>query len=96
MSTFWGQGPYPGNVPPWAKDAATVAADAQVARSVAEQCAANDTDGRMAHISTANTARDLDRIRAALGEEKASFFGLSYGSALGAATPRCFPRRPTA
>ncbi|BCB75209.1 alpha/beta hydrolase [Phytohabitans flavus] len=82
---------YPGNVPPWAKDAATVAADAQAARSVAEQCAANDADGRMAHISTANTARDLDRIRAALGEEKASFFGLSYGSALGAAYASMFP-----
>jgi pimeloyl-ACP methyl ester carboxylesterase len=82
---------YPGNVPPWAEDAATVAADAEVARSVAEQCAANDTDGRMAHLSTANTARDLDRIRAALGEKKASFFGLSYGSALGAAYASMFP-----
>lgn len=82
---------YPGNVPPWAEDAATVAADARAARSVAEQCAANDTDGRMAHISTANTARDLDRIRMALGEGKASYFGGSYGSALGAAYASMFP-----
>ncbi|MFD0746047.1 hypothetical protein ACFQ1L_32530 [Phytohabitans flavus] len=87
---------YPGNVPPWAKDAATVAADAQAARSVAEQCAANDADGRMAHISTANTARDLDRIRAALGEEKASFSGFRMGRRWAPRTPRCFPRRPTA
>ncbi len=82
---------YPGNVPPWAKDAATVAADARAAESVAGQCAANDTDGLMAHISTANTARDLDRIRTALGEKKASFFGLSYGSALGAAYASMYP-----
>lgn len=83
---------YPGNIPPWAKDAATVAADAKAAKAVADQCAANDPDGRMVHMSTANTARDLDAIRAALGEEKASFFGASYGSALGAAYASMFPR----
>ena len=38
-------------------------------------------------------ARDLDRIRAALGEEKASFLGYSYGSALGAAYASMFPER---
>ncbi|MCA2211668.1 alpha/beta fold hydrolase [Jidongwangia harbinensis] len=82
---------YPGNVPPWAEDDAAVLAQAAAARAVAEQCAAHDTDGRMAHISTANTARDLDRIRAALGERKASFLGYSYGSALGAAYASMFP-----
>ncbi|MBL7260095.1 alpha/beta hydrolase [Paractinoplanes lichenicola] len=82
---------YPGNVPPWAEDAATVAADAKAAKAVADQCAANDTGNRMAHMSTANTARDLDRIRSVLGEEKASFFGASYGSALGAAYASMFP-----
>ncbi|MCO8277922.1 alpha/beta hydrolase [Actinoplanes sp. TRM 88003] len=83
---------YPGNVPPWAEDDAAVLEQAAAARAVAEQCAAHDTDGRMAHISTANTARDLDRIRAALGERKASFLGYSYGSALGAAYASMFPR----
>ena len=82
---------YPGNVPPWAEDDAAVVEQAAAARAVAEQCAANDTGGRMTHISTANTARDLDRIRVALGERKASFFGLSYGSALGAAYASMFP-----
>nr|WP_255645826.1 alpha/beta hydrolase [Actinoplanes polyasparticus] len=83
---------YPGNIPPWAENAATVAADAKAAKAVAEQCAANDTGNRMAHMSTANTARDLDQIRRALGEPKASFFGASYGSALGAAYASMFPR----
>ncbi|WP_250032775.1 alpha/beta hydrolase [Paractinoplanes maris] len=82
---------YAGNVPRWAGNAAVVAEDAKAAKAVAEQCSANDKDGRLAHISTANTARDLDRIRVALGEKKASFFGVSYGSALGAAYASMFP-----
>ncbi|MCO8308462.1 alpha/beta hydrolase [Streptomyces hygroscopicus] len=82
---------YIGNIPPYAVDDAAVLAQAKIAKDVADQCAANDVDGRMAHITTANTARDLDRIRAALGEKKASFFGLSYGSALGAAYASMFP-----
>ncbi|WP_235877680.1 alpha/beta hydrolase [Saccharopolyspora karakumensis] len=75
---------YLGNIPPYAVDDAAFVAQAESAKRVAEQCAAHDADGRMRHLSTANVARDLDRIRAALGEEKASFLGYSYESALGA------------
>jgi pimeloyl-ACP methyl ester carboxylesterase len=84
---------YLGNIPPYAVDEAAVAEQAKSAKAVAEQCAANDTDGWLRHLSTANMARDLDRIRAALGEEKASFLGYSYGSALGAAYASMFPER---
>lgn len=84
---------YLGNIPPYAVDEAAVAEQAKTAKAVAEQCAANDEDGRLRHVSTANMARDLDRIRAALGEEKASFLGYSYGSALGAAYASMFPER---
>ncbi|MEU6247657.1 alpha/beta hydrolase [Glycomyces sp. NPDC047010] len=82
---------YRGNVPPYAVDDAAVAAQADLAEAVAEQCAANDTEGLMPHMTTANTARDMDAIRAALGEEKLSFYGASYGSALGAAYASLFP-----
>lgn len=85
--------PYYANVPPYAADAAAVAAQATVARGVAEQCAANDHEGRLPHLTTANNARDLDRIRAALGAETASFLGYSYGSAVGAAYASMFPER---
>jgi pimeloyl-ACP methyl ester carboxylesterase len=84
---------YFGNIPPYAVDDAAVVAQAESAKRVAEQCAAHDADGRMRHLSTANMARDLDSIRAALGEEKASFLGYSYGSALGAAYASMFPER---
>ncbi|MEV0699570.1 alpha/beta hydrolase [Saccharopolyspora sp. NPDC050389] len=84
---------YFSNIPPYAVDDAAVAEQATIAKGAAEQCAANDRQGRLRHLTTANTARDLDRIRAALGEEKASFLGFSYGTALGAAYASMFPER---
>ncbi|GAB3446013.1 alpha/beta hydrolase [Actinophytocola sediminis] len=84
---------YYSNIPTYAADDAAVAERATLVRGVAEQCAANDTEGRLPHLTTANMARDLDRIRAALGEEQASFLGLSYGTALGAAYASMFPER---
>jgi pimeloyl-ACP methyl ester carboxylesterase len=35
-------------------------------------------------LTTANVARDMDAIRAALGERKISYFGVSWGTGLGA------------
>ena len=40
-----------------------------------------------------NTARDVDRIRQALGLPKISFYGLSYGTVLGAVYADLFPHR---
>jgi pimeloyl-ACP methyl ester carboxylesterase len=82
---------YNGNIPPYAVDDAAVLERAEVVEEAAAQCARNDENGGLYHLSTANTARDLDSIRAALGEEKASFLGYSYGTALGAAYASMFP-----
>ncbi|MEQ3552936.1 alpha/beta hydrolase [Pseudonocardia nematodicida] len=84
---------YTGNIPPYAADDAAVLAQAEIAREVAQRCGEHDDNGHLRHVTTANVARDIDRIRAALGEEKASFLGFSYGSALGAAYASMFPER---
>ncbi|MGH3241068.1 MAG: alpha/beta fold hydrolase, partial [Spirillospora sp.] len=45
------------------------------------------------HVGTLNAARDLDLIRAALGDDHLHYFGISYGSWLGAAYAHRFPDR---
>jgi pimeloyl-ACP methyl ester carboxylesterase len=43
------------------------------------------------HYSTANTARDMDMIRMAMGDETISYLGVSYGTYLGAVYASMFP-----
>lgn len=43
------------------------------------------------HMTTASTARDIDVLRRALGEEQISFFGTSYGCRLGATWATLYP-----
>ncbi len=43
--------------------------------------------------STANTARDMDAIREALGDDQISYLGISYGTYLGATYATLFPDR---
>ena len=54
--------------------------------------ACEKADGPMlAHISTMDTTRDMDRVREALGEQTISYMGFSYGSELGAIYGTLFP-----
>lgn len=59
---------------------------------LAAQCAANEGP-RLRHITTRNTARDMDLIRSVLGEDRISYFGASYGTYLGAVFSQLFPDR---
>lgn len=43
------------------------------------------------YVGTENAARDLDRIRQALGDEKLHYFGISYGTELGGVYAHLFP-----
>ncbi|MCX5206342.1 alpha/beta hydrolase [Streptomyces sp. NBC_00237] len=45
------------------------------------------------HVTTRNTARDMDVIRGALGERKISYLGYSYGTYLGTVYTQLFPGR---
>ncbi|MEV6587100.1 alpha/beta hydrolase [Streptomyces acidicola] len=47
----------------------------------------------LGHFTTRNTARDMDLLRAVLGERKTSYFGISYGTYLGAVYAKMFPSR---
>ena len=43
------------------------------------------------HVSTANVARDMDALRAGLGEEQLNYLGFSYGTLMGATYATLFP-----
>ncbi|MFK4088525.1 alpha/beta hydrolase [Kribbella sp. NPDC020789] len=45
------------------------------------------------HLGTGNVARDMDAVRAALGEQKLNYLGFSYGTYLGAVYTELFPQR---
>ncbi|WP_405535009.1 alpha/beta hydrolase [Streptomyces sp. NBC_00075] len=62
-------------------------------RDLADDCATGVGDEALPYLSTEQTARDMDAIRAALGEHRTSFLGVSYGSYLGAAYAAQFPYR---
>ncbi|HUR08994.1 MAG TPA: alpha/beta hydrolase [Nonomuraea sp.] len=61
-------------------------------RRIAEACARNGGP-LIRHITTRNAARDIDGIRRALGEQKISYWGVSYGTYAGAVYATMFPER---
>jgi pimeloyl-ACP methyl ester carboxylesterase len=61
-------------------------------RTFAEGCGA-DAPRLLRHVSTVEAARDMDIVRAALGDEKLNYVGASYGTFLGATYAGLFPDR---
>jgi pimeloyl-ACP methyl ester carboxylesterase len=70
----------------------TFAKDVARSRRVANKCAAKAGD-KIPYVTTPNTARDMDVIRAVLGEKKLSYLGYSYGTHLGAVYTQLFPNQ---
>jgi pimeloyl-ACP methyl ester carboxylesterase len=46
----------------------------------------------IAHVSTTDTARDMDLMRQVLGDTKMHYFGISYGTELGGVYAHLFPK----
>ncbi|GGV94518.1 alpha/beta hydrolase [Streptomyces gelaticus] len=64
------------------------------ARDTARRCLEHGDNARLLpHATSRNVARDMDAIRAALGERRLSYYGVSYGADLGAVYTQMFPRR---
>lgn len=61
-------------------------------RQFAKGCKKRSGD-LLAHISTVEAARDMDVLRAVLGDKKISYFGASYGTYLGATYAGLYPSR---
>jgi pimeloyl-ACP methyl ester carboxylesterase len=61
-------------------------------RTFAEGCGA-DAPRLLRHVSTVEAARDMDIVRAVLGDEKLNYVGASYGTFLGATYAGLFPDR---
>ncbi|MFE0424585.1 alpha/beta fold hydrolase, partial [Streptomyces sp. NPDC058953] len=60
------------------------------ARAYADGCARR-SGAKLRHYTSLNNARDLDVLRAALGQEKLTFMGASYGTYFGALYATMFP-----
>lgn len=62
-------------------------------KTFSKKCGKNNSDALLRHVSTADSARDLDRLRAAVGDSKLNYLGISYGTFLGATYANLFPKR---
>ena len=58
----------------------------------ADACDAN-SDGILPFITTVNSARDMDLIRAVLGDTQLNYLGYSYGTFLGATYAELYPEK---
>lgn len=77
---------------PWPGADGAVDGNLVTARRMADACAAHGGE-LLRHLSTRNEARDLDRLRAALGERRISAWGVSYGTYVGSVYAQLFPAR---
>jgi pimeloyl-ACP methyl ester carboxylesterase len=73
-------------------NASQLAAVVSESRLYATQCARNAA-ALLPYVGTANAARDMDVLRAALGQSALTYLGKSYGTVLGDSYAQQFPSR---
>lgn len=64
----------------------------RISSEFAQSCT-SDPPALLEHLSTQDAARDLDVLRAALGQTTLDYLGVSYGTHLGATYARMFPEQ---
>lgn len=72
---------------------AGVAAIEALSRTLVQGCVNRMGKDFLAGVGTASTAKDMDAVRQALGEEQINYLGFSYGTELGTAYVERFPNR---
>ncbi|WP_394834970.1 alpha/beta hydrolase [Pendulispora rubella] len=79
---------------PWSYPRTQAEYDELVAlnRKLGEDCRAR-SGPVFDHVDTLSTVRDMDAIRAGLGEEQLSYYGVSYGTQIGQQYAEEFPER---
>ena len=85
LDSFLGGDPTPDNKPEEQQFA-------DVAKVFADKCKAN-VGPLLGHVSTIDAAKDMDVLRAALGETKLDYLGKSYGTLIGATYADLFPTK---
>ena len=76
---------------PWPAADGSITGNLTTARRMADACAHNG-GALLRHISTVDNARDIERIRTALGERRLSAWGVSYGTYIAAVYAQLFPK----
>jgi pimeloyl-ACP methyl ester carboxylesterase len=74
----------------WPDDPGELQTLVDEAKTLASGCQAKN-GALLPHVDTVTAARDLDQIRAALGDPKITYFGYSYGTFLGLTYAHLFP-----
>ena len=80
------------HVDPTPDDTAEHSALVASSRSFADRCFARNGN-YLEHVGTIDAARDMDVLRAALGDRKLTYYGASYGTYMGAKYAQLFPKR---
>lgn len=77
---------------PTMEDAADKTRYLKVSREYVDECASKEK-AVLPHLGTLNVARDMDRIRAAVGDKKLNYLGYSYGTSIGQMYAQLFPTK---
>lgn len=85
LDTFLGTDPTP-------DDQAEEQGSLEQAKTLAAGCERNNAK-LLPHVSTVDAAKDMDVLRAALGERQLTYLGKSYGTFLGSTYAGLFPKR---